>query len=60
MKEVTGISNDQSEELGAIPSIICDAKESGLKLLQIQFKVFSAYIEKRLEEYNTKANKSTS
>lgn len=60
MKEVTGISEDDAQELGLIPRIIANSSEAGLRLLQVQFKVFNAYIEKRLEVYSTKANKSTS
>lgn len=60
MKEITGINEDDAKEVGEILRIIASANEDGLKLLRVQVKVFSIYIEKRLEEFNDKTNKSTS
>ena len=50
MKEVTGMTDDNAEEVSVILRIISSANKDGLKLLQVQIKIFSTYIEKRLEE----------
>ena len=50
MKEITGMTEENAKEVGEILGIIANANEEGLKLLQVQIKVFSTYIEKRLEE----------
>lgn len=51
MKEITGISEAEVKQMGIIPGVIANASDAGLRLLQVQFKVFSAYIEKRLKNY---------
>lgn len=50
MKEITGMTGDNAKEVSEILGIIANANEDGLKLLRVQIKVFSTYIEKRLEE----------
>ena len=59
MKEVTGISDEDAKHISLIPSIIANSNDEGLRLLQIQFKVFTRYIKKHINE-REKKNKSTS
>lgn len=55
MREITGISDNNAAELGIVPGIIACANEAGLKLLQVQFKVYNRYIKKRLNEYKNQS-----
>ena len=50
MKEITGITEEDSRVISIIPGIIANTSTDGLKLLKVQFKVFQRYIEIRLND----------
>ena len=50
IKEIAGITEEDAREIGMMSGIIANASPDGLKLLQIQIKIYLRYIEKRLND----------